>query len=506
MAAATTGAALYAAAVAVGSLRRPMFEDQAVLAYMGYLVTHGWVPYRDFFDMNTAGAHLASAAVGWVSGFTEGGARAVDLAWLALLLWLTRALLRPLDRAAARAAVALTAAIYLSGGLSWALEREALLLPFVAAACLIECRTANRPPPRTGSPFLAAVVAGVLIGVAVTIKPQAWIFAVPLAAHAWWRTRRWLAPIGLAGGTLVAPAAVLMWLGRHQALQPFTEMAVNYWPLYNALSGDRPHLVLSAADLAWTRVVGAVTFGLHPALPLAGAALLGGRLTLGDESSSQARRSFTWLCAGMTVAAWIAVIPAAKFWAYHWWPFCYFAVLLGAQACANGVGDRHRHAALAAVVLLFAGISWSNVGPWARPPRFAFANVERIAAFLRDRAVPGDTAVPLDWMEGALHAMLRARLLPGTPFVYDFHFSHHVSTPYIQSLRTRFLEALDHDQPRFVIRIHRPDRFSGPDTAADFPALEARLASRYRVALADPAFEVLERSTPSTDAAHRLHP
>lgn len=483
-----------------------MFEDQAVLAYMGYLVAHGWVPYRDFFDMNTAGAHLANAAIGWATHFSEGGARVVDLGWLAVLLGLTHALLRGVDRSVGRAAMALTAAVYLSGGLSWALEREALLLPFVAAALLCEVRAANRGAIGTrGCP--PAVTAGLLVGIALTIKPQAGVFLVPLSVHAWWRTRRCLAPACLIVGAMAAPAAVAIWLARHQALDAFLEMAVNYWPLYNAISGDRPHLVLSDGALAWERLRGAITFGLHPALPLAGAAFLGAHLALRRDSTLVPARSFIWLCAGMLTAAWLGVIPAAKFWAYHWWPFCYFAILLGAHAYAAGGHEGQRRQAILAIVLLFAGISWSNVGPWARPARFSFATVERMAAYLRDHAAPDDTVVPLDWVEGALHAMLRARRLPGTPFVYDFHFSHHVSTPYIQGLRSRFLSTLERNRPRFVLRIHRPGRFSGPETAPDFPELATRLRDDYHVVLSDPEFEILERRDPRDGAdAHRTHP
>lgn len=488
----TAAAAVYATVVALGSLARPMFEDQAVMAYLGFLVAHGWVPYRDFFDMNTAGAHLANAAIGSITGFGERGARLVDLAWLTALLWLTWQLLRDRGLGIARGAMAFAAAIYLSGGLSWTLEREALLLPFVAAALLLCERHGSQRDAARGA-GLTHLVAGLCLGVATTIKPQAAIFLAPLAVHAWSATRRLAVVAGLGLGAAAPPAAVLVWLTWQGALPAFVEMATEYWPLYNAISGDRPHLVLAPAALAWERVRGALTFGLHPALPLAGAAVLGTRLALHDAGQSPDRRRAVRLHAGMALGAWAAVIPAAKFWAYHWWPFCYFAVLLGARAFDAGAGARFRRQSALAIVLLFAGISWSNVGPWARPVRFPFADVQRMTAFLQEHARPGDTAVPLDWIEGALHAMLGARVLPGTPFVYDFHFSHHVSSPYIQRLRGRFLDAFDRRQPRFVIRIHRPGRFEGPDTSPDFPELDARLSSRYRVALSDPAFEILER-------------
>lgn len=159
---------------------------------------------------------------------------------------------------------------------------------------------------------------------------------------------------------------------------------------------------------------------------------------LRDPDLTIAMRRRVWLLVGMLAAAWLGVIPASKFWVHHWWPFSVLAIVLGARALAAGSVRVHRLAAPAALVLLASAISWGNVGPWARPPRFAFADVNRIADHLQAHRQPGDTVVPLDWVEGALHAMLRAEMTPGTTFVYDFHFRHHVSSPYIQQLRARF--------------------------------------------------------------------
>ncbi len=474
-----------AVALAVGSLSRPMFEDQAVLTYFGWLVAHGWVPYRDFFEVNTLGAYVANAAIGWLTGYSEVGARVVDLCWLAGMLVLVAALLRGIGRTAIWAATTFAAAIYLSAGVAVTLQREVLLLPFVLAALVLESFA--------GAARWPALAAGLLAGIAVTIKPPAAAFVLPLAVHAWHRTRRPLAPALLLGGAAVAPMMCLVWLWQHGALEAFREMAVEYWPLHNAIGGRGGLKALSGWALMWTRIQGALDFGLHPSLPLAGAAALGTMTALRDPALTIAVRRRVWLLVGMLVAAWVGVIPASKFWVHHWWPFSVLAIVLGAMALAAGSVRVHRLAAPAALVLLASAISWGNVGPWARPPRFAFADVNRIADYLQAHRQPGDTTVPLDWVEGALHAMLRAEMTPGTTFVYDFHFRHHVSSPYIQQLRARFLREMNGNAPRFVIRIHRRSPFTGPDTAPDFPALDALLAERYRPALIEPPFEILER-------------
>ena len=463
-----------------------MFEDHAVMVYLGYLVDRvGLVPYRDFFDMNTPGAYFANVAVGRLANYTEAGTRVVDLGWLAVLLMVTVALLRPFGRRATWSAVAFTATIYLSEGAPLTLQREVLLLPLLGGALALTAHAGSRPGAW-------ACAAGVLVGMAATIKPQAGLFVLPLVALPWPGLARGRAIAAVASGAMVAPAAATLYLWQHDALAPFLDIATHYWPLYNAFTGERPHEVLSrSAGLAY-RVWGAITLGKHPALPLAGAALLGAvaaRMAVGPGASAQ--RTLHVLLAALA-AAWLAVIPAGKFWAQHWWPFSYVAVLLGSLACVEGrpVPTWLRPAAL---VLLSLGVSWSDIMLPGWTPRFPFAQVERVAAYLAGHMAPGDTVVPLDWIEGAQHAMLRAGARPGTSFVYDFHFDHHVSSPYIRALRARFVNELDERRPRYLIRIHRPDRFAGPDTSASFPELEARMQSAYRPVLTDDDYEVWER-------------
>lgn len=479
-------ASVLALCLAGASLARPMFEDHAVMVYLGYLVDRrALVPYRDFFDMNTPGAYVANVAVGRLANYTEVGARVVDLGWLVVLLIVTVSLLRPFGRRVTWAAVAFTAVIYLSEGAPLTLQREVLLLPLLGAALVLTARADSRPGAR-------ACAAGVLVGMAATIKPQAGLFVVPLVALPWPGLGRGRVFAAVASGAVLAPAAATLYLWQHDALAPFLDIATHYWPIYNAFTGERPHEVLSPAAGLTYRVWGAITLGTHPGLPLAGSALLGAvaaRRALGPEAS--AHRTLHLLL-GALAAAWLAAIPAGKFWTQHWWPFSYVAVLLGSLACVDGrsVPTWLRPTAL---VLLSLGVSWSDITRPGWTPRFPFAHVERIAAYLDRHMAPEDTVVPLDWIEGAQHAMLRAGARPGTSFVYDFHFDHHVSSPYIQALRARFLRELDERRPRYLIRIYRPDRFAGPDTSASFPALEARMQSAYRPVLADADFEVWER-------------
>ena len=121
-----------------------------------------------------------------------------------------------------------------------------------------------------------------------------------------------------------------------------------------------------------------------------------------------------------------------------------------------------------------------------------------VAAFLRTHLVSGDLVQPLDWTGGAVHGMLEARAPLATRFMYDFHFYHHVDTPYIARLRRQFLRQLAEARPRFVIQVFggRPWP-GGPGTTREFPLLQAILDSEYRVVHEAETYRILERITPA---------
>jgi hypothetical protein len=122
--------------------------------------------------------------------------------------------------------------------------------------------------------------------------------------------------------------------------------------------------------------------------------------------------------------------------------------------------------------------------------------VDEIASYLRAHLAPGDTVQPLDWTGGAVHAMLIARAPIATPFVYDFYFYHHVSNPFIQRLRARFMAAMRAAPPRFVIQIETQKPWpGGADTTREFPELQALLATDYTVASRGDGYQILERVT-----------
>jgi hypothetical protein len=121
--------------------------------------------------------------------------------------------------------------------------------------------------------------------------------------------------------------------------------------------------------------------------------------------------------------------------------------------------------------------------------------VDEIAAFLDTRLRTGDTVQPVDWVGGAVHAMLKARAELATPFIYDEYFYHNVNDPYIQELRMRFMQVLERARPRFIIEVYDDGPYAeptGPNTSREFPEFRADLAENYSIVLEGQGYRISE--------------
>lgn len=454
-------------------------HDQAPLFYEAYLMrSQGYLPYRDFFDFQMPGTYLCYYLLGWLSGFSDLRIRILDLGLLLTLLGITFFILRPFGLRSAWLASVLFGLNYLQGGPSMALQREYLMLLPVAIAIWMFGEE-NIPLP------WRAFLAGAGFGLAATIKPHA---AIGLPAillgelflvgfSTWYRI---LLPV--AAGFSLPILIMVGWLGLSGTWSSFWEITRYYWPLYARINGEMR--VIHGKE-RWL-------FILQQLLRLGGNGIWFLPASLGvvfswkrsQFSSSLSRR----LVSLIALLPAYAIYPAfsGQFFDYHWLPFVYVAVLLAALA----MEEKSSYQQYIGLFVLCLAVAID-----LRPPAVVLrqlegksiaplgGRVDRLAGFLEARLKPGDTVQPLDWTGGTLHAMLIARARLATPFVFDFYFYHHVSNPYIQSLRRRFLDSLQSHLPRFIIEITAEDKpwVSGTDTSRDFPELRAFLRAHYRI-------------------------
>lgn len=480
-------AAIMLGLAAVSSLRWRYEHDAPIMIYAGYLVAGGAVPYRDFFDMNTPGTYYVMAAAGSVFGWDESGFRYFDLFAMAALAALTYLWMRRFGMVAAMAAIVGFLLWYLKGNTVLSLQREyLLLLPFTGILGLVFA--GNRLP------LLRAAAAGACAGVAMLIKPHALLLVLPLlpvmfgtGAHTVVWPRR---AVVFAAGLLLPLTTMCVYLALTGGLAPFVDMARNYWPLYTAMTGG--HSPISG----WPRIIYlVVSTGKGVATPYTALAILGVFVL---HKNGTYRREVRWLC-GLLCAAALYPAVAGQFWSYHWLPYYYLTLCCAAMSltilpAVRRVSAMGAPLAVCVLLLYLSGAAVSHVlqGRDTDPPKDGVPDA--IAQYLRGHARTGDVVQPLDWSGGAVHGMLLARASLATRFMYDFHFYHHVDSPYIHRLRSEFLRELSAVRPRFIVLIleHKPWP-AGPGTTRDFPELQRILRSHYTPVIDDLRFRILER-------------
>jgi hypothetical protein len=199
-----------------------------------------------------------------------------------------------------------------------------------------------------------------------------------------------------------------------------------------------------------------------------------------------------------------AVYPAigGKFWPYHWSLFVYFSLILASLCALEQIGEHNRKAGIYTVIVMLVCFLPFSVSPTIIMggirgegiPYSTLNKVEEITTFLRSELNPGDTVQPLDWTGGALHAMLRAEAKPGTSFLYDEQFYHHTKSDYVRYLRSRFINELSQNKPRFVIEVLSSwPRHRGLASDAQFPELRSMLRTQYSVVVVGQDYKIYER-------------
>lgn len=479
---------------AVFSLQWPIAHDEAPLFYEAFLMqTEGRIPYRDIFDFQMPGSYLAYYLLGSLSGFSALRIRILDILLLAALIFITYRFMQRYGKAPAIAAGILFSLKYLQGGPSLALQREYLLLIFIAIALFVGMRDSLTPKHRLSL--------GILFGLAAVIKPHAALGLLPFLLFDIADISKRL-NISLLNATLrsILPAAigfvipvsiVTAWLAINNALTPFLNIAANYWPLYAQINGQ----------MEITPQAQRMSFLLNQAVRLGGSGLWLIPAIIGIYLNQNRQ---TYLLASL--ALYFAIYPAlsGQFFPYHYLPFIYFIILLASLSISPFNLQPSTFILHPLSFILLLAVILLNI----RPSQAFIRQLEgksipvstdragEIARFLEKNLEEGDTVQALDWTGGALLAMLETRARLATPYVFDFYFYHHVSNPYIQNLRADFMDELQMASPRFIVEVTAIDKpwISGEDTSREFPELRAFLNANYAVTIEKDDYVIYERN------------
>jgi hypothetical protein len=448
-----------------GSLPWPLIHDAPIMHYVAWRIGEGAVPYRDLFDMNQPGVYLIHWGVLRALGDGDLGWRLFDLVWLALASLAIAALARPWGTMTAAGAAALFTVYHLAQGAWNAGQRDFLLCPLlvggaVGVAGWIETAGRRR---------LALATGGLLLGLAITVKPHVALFAALLAGAVvivGWRRRRSAAMAAIAFGTMVAvgPAAALAWLAARGALGAWREITFAYLvPLYSRLGWP--------AHWAFPRWRVWIVIALAVALSLVTAA---GRRRL------DARHGVALLGVGYGTVHFFA---QGKGWEYHLYPLAAFAAVLAFSEIGRPGPERWRAlgiplaaslVAIAALLTLKGAEAGNATWVWDKERL-----VRLLVGDLSARMRPGDRVQVLDTTEGGVHALLRLHAVQPTRFLYDFPLLHDADAPEIRKLRAEFLRELAAHRPRFIVVFERGWPGGTYERLARFPELAQELTRGY---------------------------
>ncbi len=468
-------------AQAAFSLQWPIAHDAAPLLYEAFLMQNGAVPYKDFFDFQMPGSFFAYYLLGIISNFGPLRLRILDLAILAAILVITYfAMRKRFGMSAALAAPILFALKYFEGGPALSLQREYLILIFISLSIWIGMTDSLS--------FRKRLSLSLLYGLAATLKPHAALGLLPFLLFdiADLRQRRELTLQTLAKqiilpttiGFAIPVSLVTLYLAITNSLSPLVDIILNYIPLYAQINGE----------MAVTPSAERTAYLLNQAWRLGGSGLwlIPAAFGIYLNRSRQA-----YLLASLALI--YALYPAltGQFFPYHYIPFIYTIILVASLSLSATNHQPSTINYLSSFILLITILLTIRLSQTflrqlqGKDIAIAADRAAQISTFLEKNLEPGDQVQPLDWTGGSLLAMLENRAPLATSYVFDFYFYHHVSNPYIQSLRADFMTQMQETKPRFIIEVTAIDKpwVSGEDTSRDFLELREFLAEQYSITM-----------------------
>ena len=448
-------------------------HDTPLLNYAGWLMAeHGHRPYRDFFETSMPGTFLVHAAIIKLNLDGNTAFIALGLGLLAALGWVGSAILVQIHKASAPLFALAYITFMLLFGAASILQRELIITLFISLACLIAFKSHRTWP------------IGVLFSLAALIKPQLALTApiIVIASILLHQTRPFPRIIQSLVGFALPICACLVWLYAIDALPQFRFLVTKYLPLH--IQQSTFHVFMETPARLKYLVKAAIHLGDF--WILAGGPLLLAVLQYLNRST-MTREHHIKLGAILAMTASFSVIPviSGQFWDYHYFPYIFFAILC-AVTCL-GLARR----ALSPFLRVATGIGAlafpALQGIFLYDPEIISKNnrdmkvVTDMQAALERHLPAGGKVQPIDWTKGAIHAMLRERVLIATPFFYDYHFHHHFSGEITTQLRAEFLTALNTSRPELLLEVPTRPRMKGFDTSYDWPALDTFISENYRI-------------------------
>lgn len=481
--------------------------DSVYIHYLAYLINeHGFVPYRDLFEINMPGTYLFHIAIGKLFGYSDYALRMVNIAWLTATFVVTWFIMKSFGRGTAFASCLLFGIIYLGFGPDMSLQRDFIAILPIATALLI---TIQRKPNHSVN--LIHFLLGVLFALVALIKPHLAIgFPVLIVyncvhdSNGSKSVKSLIKPCIVGGifallGFLLTLIIPFLWLWRIGTLQAFWDISSSYTPLYAQMSGDHQfretfsHVMYTLYSYTNFKKLGI----------LLTASIFGVYLVL-TKSISVATKKLSILLFLLSILYAVSAGIGGKLWFNHLVPYMYFASLGTAIVLYSPplFKNSYRLTIISLLVFLVAStpiLLYSvsrQIVPKSKTPYELSAEMrqDEITAYLNAHLSPTDKVQPLSWIGGTLEAMLASKAILATPYIAELQFYHHVSSPYIQKLREDFITKLEKEMPKFIVDVYAYRQISGLDTTYKFPELKAFIKQHYDKDYTKDGFDIFRRN------------
>ena len=453
----------------------PVVSDAALMQYTVFLIRHGWVPYRDFLDVNMPGAYLVTAAALHLPGSVDPGSvdgswRIFDLALVAAAGASYYAIARTYSRFAALFAAVMLLLVHGQDGIQQAGQRDLVMAVLLLAgvACLFEAVRQSR--------VLYLLPFGLAIGLAATIKPTAApiglvLLALCVAHRAGLRARqrataRSLIAWSAAGlsGLILPPAAMLLWLAHHHALAEWFQTQRVLLPYYATLGRRPPGFTL--------------LHSLSPLLPLVVLWLIV-VVARGPRWDRFERLTIVTV----TALSLLSLLAQGKALPYQRYPMLAFLLLLIALDLATALRARllprvAARIALACGCLVLAPLALIRVHRFEPTQEFKAMLQADLARVHADRA---GAVQCIDTIEECLPTLYAMHLEPATGTLYDVFLFGDERQPAVQLGRQRFLAQIAAHPPAAIVLVSGSflDTASGYRKLDTWPTFAAWLAQHY---------------------------
>lgn len=419
---------------AIFTIHWPWMWDTQVFHYAVFLMRHGWVPYKDIYDMNMPGCYLLEQ---WAMSIFGGG----DLGWrfyeFTLLGSMTCAacfIALPYDWAAGLLTGVVFAIFHGIKGPPLSTERDEIITVFVFIGYAFQFAAL-----RKGRPVLMLLV-GLSLGMAIAIKPTAVLFLIVLLVFAYFTLKqRAVLPLSYmlwacAGLAIISIRLLIFMLP--QSIGPFFSLQRQAIPYY-----------ASVAPATWAYLV-------RNCLPSQFFFFLAAAILLAIASRGRASWEIQSIRAGVILSA-LSYFVQRKGFLYHRYPFMAFTLLWFAMECSIAIRAKGwvRPFALACTGIAIFVVLPPRVNELRHERDWSDHFTEQLQADLR--RVGGsrlqNRVQCLDMVTGCYSALFREGLVQSTGFLGDtafFNPSHTTSVPYFNQL---FWDQMHRNPPLVII-------------------------------------------------------